>query len=135
MVARVVIGKRGSDFGIWISKDGEDALTATGDDLILDMSTNQDQIMQFGTITSGSGSPGMIEGTPVALGYGVAPTVIILDTVTTFHSTTRVFSRPIASTGYGVRGRLRVTEANFTYANESFLALTTHYMAMRRAHL
>lgn len=37
MTARLLFGKRGSDFGIWVSQPGGDVFTATGADLFYEM--------------------------------------------------------------------------------------------------
>src|SRR5690606_10194586 len=48
MVRRVVLGARPSGIGIFVSRPGVDALTATGDNLLLSSDARQMQIVQSG---------------------------------------------------------------------------------------
>lgn len=48
MTRRVVIGNRDGGGGIWVSKSGFDALTATGDNLLLSLSGGTEQIIMTG---------------------------------------------------------------------------------------
>lgn len=48
MTRRVVIGSRSSGSGLWVSKSGFDALTATGDNLLLSLDGGTEQIILMG---------------------------------------------------------------------------------------
>lgn len=68
MPARVVIGKRGGDYGIWASPPGVDALTAADSQLTLAMSGAADQM-----ILRGVAAPPSL----VALGLNQRPFVLL----------------------------------------------------------
>lgn len=49
MTRRVVIGERSIESGLWVSRPGFDAQTATGDQLLLSISSGTEQIILMGT--------------------------------------------------------------------------------------
>ncbi len=54
MTNRIVLGQRGSESGIWVSKPGINALTAGADDLLLSTSISAMQIVASGVISGPS---------------------------------------------------------------------------------
>lgn len=56
MANRVLLGKRDNTYGIWISKPGEDVLTATDEKLLFTMNRQPFMIIGRGTLTPFSGT-------------------------------------------------------------------------------
>ena len=54
MTQRVLLGQRGTDYGLWVSEPSVDVLTATDDQLLLNPTRKQFQIIDRGTIPSQS---------------------------------------------------------------------------------
>lgn len=56
MANRVLLGQRGSDYGLWVSKPGQNVLTANADQLLFSPDTQMLQVIYSDVIrTSGSG--------------------------------------------------------------------------------
>lgn len=67
---RVLIGKRGSDLGMWCSKPGFDVKTTGPENMIFDMGSRSEQILQQGFAAPGA---------TIALGYSAAPAILVCD--------------------------------------------------------
>jgi hypothetical protein len=52
MSTRVIIGARGSDYGMWISKSGKSAASTTRTDLLVDTNLSSPRIIRAGVITN-----------------------------------------------------------------------------------
>lgn len=68
MTRRVILGKRGVAYGLWVSRPGIDVLTASEDDLLLSMDTENLQIVASG-IAADPGNTGSRTITIPALGF------------------------------------------------------------------
>ena len=68
MSRRIVLGQRGSEGGIWVSKPGYDAMTATEDQCLLSTTTQSLQIVASGVIY-GPGNQTDYDFTIPNLGY------------------------------------------------------------------
>jgi hypothetical protein len=63
MVGRVLLGKRGTEYGLWITKPGKEVQTATLDsDFLLRVDTKMVQVVQSGVIpqTAGGFTPTVV---------------------------------------------------------------------------
>jgi hypothetical protein len=49
MARRIILGQRGSDYGLWVSKAGVDVQGASGSDLLFDMSTRRGMVLEEGS--------------------------------------------------------------------------------------
>jgi hypothetical protein len=67
MTARVVLGKRNNEFGLWASPPGVDALTASPSQLILQMTNLVDQIILVGAVGSSQVVPLGLSDRPLVL--------------------------------------------------------------------
>jgi hypothetical protein len=57
MARRIILGQRGSDFGLWVSRAGVDVLGASGTDLLFDMSTRRGMVLEEGSaVVPGGGN-------------------------------------------------------------------------------
>ncbi len=74
MANRVLLGERGSDYGLWISKEGENVLTCDPEDMLFD-STNMDygQTLARGFVAGDAGATNIA----VTSRSGVDPFVIV----------------------------------------------------------
>ena len=52
MANRVLLGKRGSDYGLWVSKPGADVTTCDKEDMIFDTDLDYGQIIAKGSLSS-----------------------------------------------------------------------------------
>ena len=79
MTNRVVLGARGSEMGIWVSKPGYNVLTASEADMLLSSNQTTAQIVQTGRINaSGNAYPYLVtfpnlEYTPIVMAMGIGP--------------------------------------------------------------
>ena len=80
MARRMVMGRRGSTYGLWISKAGHDALTASDADLLFTMTERAGMVLASGTVTVPSG------GAAAQVSFGE-----------TFPSTPLVFAGPLTN--------------------------------------
>lgn len=71
MANRVLLGQRDSDYGLWVSRPGQNVVTANADQLLFDMNTPLFQAVVSGVFT---GSSGTVDITIANLGY--SPMVI-----------------------------------------------------------
>jgi hypothetical protein len=55
MARRIILGRRGSAHGLWVSKAGIDAETAAGTNLVFDMSQRLGMVLEEGTAVVPSG--------------------------------------------------------------------------------
>jgi hypothetical protein len=49
MTRRIILGQRGSDYGLWVSRAGVDVIGASGADLLFDMSTRRGMVLEEGS--------------------------------------------------------------------------------------
>jgi hypothetical protein len=56
MANRVLLGKRGTEYGLWVSKPGVNVLSASGAQLMLSTGQRSLQIVRFGAFNRSSGS-------------------------------------------------------------------------------
>lgn len=57
MTRRIILGRRGAAFGLWVSKPGVDVATAGPSDLLFDMTQRLGMILEEGSaVVPGSGS-------------------------------------------------------------------------------
>lgn len=133
MTKRVILGKRGSEYGIWVSKPGYNVQTATNDQLLLNISQAVDQVIMIGTINSFP--------TVVPLGLSVLPYVFINSTV--FHQSTDGSSylsnlgymRPFPFGDSTANTTVIVTTAEMVFnSGGSFFGypISVHYVVFRR---
>lgn len=54
MTNRVLLGKKGSDYGLWVSKPGQNVLTASDDNMLLSTDFQAFQIVASGVINNPS---------------------------------------------------------------------------------
>lgn len=52
MAERIIIGKRGTETGMWVSRPGKSALSTNPSDLLLDTTTTSPRVIRTGTITN-----------------------------------------------------------------------------------
>jgi hypothetical protein len=62
---RLLIGQRGNDYGMWLSKRGKDATTATDDDMLISPTANNFQFFANGVVD-------LKALTDVSVNYGIA---------------------------------------------------------------
>jgi hypothetical protein len=72
MANRVILGQRGSEFGLWVSQPGINVLVATEAQLLLSMGTANVQVIQSGAIAD----PGPVPSTVAIPDMGFFPFVI-----------------------------------------------------------
>ena len=65
MTPRVVLGKRGSEYGIWATPPGFNALTALDAVMIMQMSTSVDQTIMIGAVSSTQTVPLGLNARPI----------------------------------------------------------------------
>lgn len=73
MANRVVFGQRASGAGIFVSRSGVDALTASGDNLLLSSDARQMQFVAHGVVNRSSGSQTISWGP-----FGYRPRIILV---------------------------------------------------------
>lgn len=73
MANRVVFGQRGSGTGLYVSRPGVNALTATGDDLLLSTDARMMQFVQQGVVNRSSGSQTISWGP-----FGYRPRILLV---------------------------------------------------------
>lgn len=131
MTRRVIIGRRGDEAGIWISKPGIDAEVAEGSELLLALSERSEQIIMMGVA---SPLPQTIP-----LGLSQRPFVILTSTSvipvefngSQAQSSQGGLVRPYpygSSTGSNCEALVTTTELTISGGSAS-----CHYIVMRRA--
>lgn len=73
MANRVVLGQRGGGTGLYVSRPGVNALTATGDDLLLSTDSRMMQFVQQGVVNLSSGSQTISWGP-----FGYRPRILLV---------------------------------------------------------
>lgn len=74
MTNRVILGKRGSKYGLWVSKPGVDVLTGSEDQMMLSTEAQSFQIVASGTISF----PGVGGETSISIpNLGFEPLVLV----------------------------------------------------------
>jgi hypothetical protein len=111
MTTRVVLGKRGSAYGLWVSPAGVDAMSAADSLLRFHMNTALEQLAMIGYATAGQ---------VVALNFGVQPHVLLLGTYNGV-AVHRPF--PNAALFLGANGSVTVTPTTATFGYETGFAV------------
>jgi hypothetical protein len=52
---RIILGQRGADYGLWVSRAGVDVQSASGSDLLFDMSMRRGMVLEEGSAVVPSG--------------------------------------------------------------------------------
>lgn len=69
MANRIVMGERSGQYGLWVSKPGNDVLTAGQDGLLLSMGEESLQAVYTGTVGISNTGAEVAVGLPIALPY------------------------------------------------------------------
>lgn len=83
MTNRVILGQKGGNYGLWVSKAGFDVLTTTADNMLFDMSGSLLQIIQSGEFTVNSTT-----NIPLSNTGGVTPIAMIWNKTQTYYGAT-----------------------------------------------
>jgi hypothetical protein len=103
MANRVLLGKRGSDYGLWVSKPGVNVLTCDPEDMIFDTDLDYGQVVAKGSVSSAT-------NVSVTVRDGVDPYVVAKG-----YSGTTISTRQLATA---------VNTYNFFVANASDCVIT-----------
>jgi hypothetical protein len=61
MARRIILGQRGAEYGLWVSKPGVDVFSASAADMLFDMSTRRGMVLEEGSaVVPGGGNSVMI---------------------------------------------------------------------------
>lgn len=119
MTNRILIGKRGSDYGIWVSKPTKDVLTATDAEMLMSSYAYSFQVLMTGMITLNSSLVGSI----TIPDFGYKPYLLVSSSV-------GVTVRWNSNTSLDVNGRDQVLRAGTNY-----LLRDVHYAVVTRQAL
>lgn len=69
MANRVLLGKKGSDYGLWVSRPGQNVLTANDADMLFSTSAEVVTVMQSGVVQLTAAGAGRFDTVPLNYGY------------------------------------------------------------------
>lgn len=125
MVRRVVLGARPSGIGIFVSRPGVDALTATGDNLLLSSDARQMQIVQSGAYNA-SFVMGISTQTITWGPLGYRPLILLVGQ----HTARFVYNNDNSAT-VTIGNRQSDLDVYWTTANKPALSSRIEWFAMR----
>lgn len=121
MANRIVLGNRSGGAGFFVSRPGQNALTATGNDLLLSTSAQQLQIVQSGVVNRSSGSETISWG---PLGY--RPIIVLVG-----QNTAHIVYLNDNSATLTVSSRQSQMDSDWITANKPTLSSRIEWLALR----